>query len=83
MEHGSRLDDWLAAARSELAGCSAPDLLAEQQLLARVREMRALQSVAAARIGTLPRRSHRTGFGVDHSAGARRRSPVRRRSPSR
>lgn len=61
MEH-SRLDDWLAAARSELAGCDAPDLLAEQQLLARVRETRALQSVAATRIGTLPRRGHRTGF---------------------
>ena len=62
MEHGSRLDDWLAAARSELAECGEPDLLAEQQLLARVRETRALQSVAATRIGTLPRRDHRTGF---------------------
>lgn len=62
MEHGSRLDDWLAAARSELAECGAPDLLAEQQLLARVRETRALQSVAATRTGTLPRRDHRTGF---------------------
>ena len=61
MEHGSRLDDWLAAARSELPECGAPDLLAEQQLLARVRETRALQSVAAARIGTQPRRHHRTG----------------------
>ena len=62
MEHGSRLDDWLAAARSELAECGEPNLLAEQQLLARVRETRALQSVAAARIGTLPRHDHRTGF---------------------
>ena len=62
MEHGSRLDDWLAAARSELAECGEPDLLAEQQLLARVRETRALQSVAVTRIGTLPRREHRTGF---------------------
>ena len=62
MEHGSRLDDWLAAERSELAECGAPDLLAEQQLLARVRETRALQSVAATRIGTLPRRDGRTGF---------------------
>lgn len=62
MEHGSRLDDWLAAARSELAECGEPDLMAEQQLLARVRETRALQSVAATRIGTLPRRDHRTGF---------------------
>jgi anti-sigma-K factor RskA len=61
MEHGSRLDDWLAAARSELAGCGALDMLAEQQLLARIRETRALQSVAATRIGTLPR-DHRTGF---------------------
>jgi anti-sigma-K factor RskA len=62
MEHGSRLDDWLAAARSELAECGVLDLLAEQQLLARVRETRALQSVAATRTGTLPRRDHRTGF---------------------
>ena len=62
MEHGSRLDDWLAAARSELTECGEPDLMAEQQLLARVRETRALQSVAATRIGTLPRRDHRTGF---------------------
>ena len=62
MEHGSRLDDWLAAARSELAACGEPNLLAEQQLLARVRETRALQSVAAARVGTPPPRDHRTGF---------------------
>ena len=61
MGHNNRLDDWLAAARSELAE-RAPDLLAEQQLLARVREMRALQSVAATRIGTSPRRDRRTGF---------------------
>jgi anti-sigma-K factor RskA len=60
MEHGSRLDDWLAAARSELAQ-RAPDLLAEQQLLARVREIRALQSVAATRIG-VPRHDRRTRF---------------------
>lgn len=49
MEPNDRLDDWLAAARSDLAEHS-PDLLAEQQLLARVRELRALQSVAATRI---------------------------------
>jgi anti-sigma-K factor RskA len=61
MEHSKGLDDWLAAARSDLAE-RAPDLLAEQQLLARVREMRALQSVAATRIGTSPRRVRRTGF---------------------
>jgi anti-sigma-K factor RskA len=61
MEHGSRLDDWLAAARSELAD-RAPDLLAEQQLLARVREMKALQSVAATRIDALPRGRRRIGF---------------------
>ena len=61
MEHGSRLDNWLAAARSELEA-HAPDPLAEQQLLARVREARALQSVAATRIDTVPRRERRTGF---------------------
>ena len=44
----NRLDDWLAAARNDVAK-RAPDLLAEQQLLARVRELRALQSVAATR----------------------------------
>jgi hypothetical protein len=49
MEQNERLDDWLAAARAELA-VRQPDQLAEQQLLARVREMRALQSVAATRI---------------------------------
>jgi anti-sigma-K factor RskA len=61
MEHGSRLDDWLAAARSELEGC-APDPLVEQQLLARVRETRALQSVTATRIDTVRRGDHRAGF---------------------
>ncbi len=49
MEQNKRLDEWLAAARAELA-VHQPDQLAEQQLLARVREMRALQSVAATRI---------------------------------
>jgi hypothetical protein len=48
MEH-KRLDDWLSAARTDLAQRPL-DPLAEQQLLSRVREMRALQSVAAARI---------------------------------
>ncbi|HVE89576.1 MAG TPA: hypothetical protein VNA44_07725 [Burkholderiaceae bacterium] len=49
METNGRLDDWLAAARSDLAE-RTPDVLTEQQLLARVREVRALQSVAATRI---------------------------------
>ena len=57
----NRLDDWLTAARSDLAG-RPPDLLAEQQLLARLREMRALQSVAATRIVTPPRRDSGTEF---------------------
>lgn len=48
MEH-KRLDDWLSAARTDLAQRPL-DPLAEQQLLSRVREMRALQSVAATRI---------------------------------
>ena len=55
-----RLDDWLAAARSDLAG-RQPDLLAEQQLLTRVREVRALQSVAATRIDA-PRRNRDAGL---------------------
>lgn len=59
MEHNGRLDDWLAAARSDLAG-RHPDLLAEQQLLARVREVRALQSVAATRIE--PHRNRDAGW---------------------
>ncbi len=54
-----RLDDWLAAARSDLAE-RRPDLLAEHQLLARVREVRALQSVAATRIE--PRRNPAAGL---------------------
>jgi anti-sigma-K factor RskA len=49
MEQNRRLDDWLAAARVDLSE-HQPDQLAEQQLLMRVREMRALQSVAATRI---------------------------------
>ena len=52
MEH-KRLDDWLSAARTDLVQ-RPPDPLAEQQLLARVREMRALQAVAATRIGVVP-----------------------------
>ena len=42
-----RLDEWLAAARSDVAH-RLPDPLLEQHLLARMRERRALQSVAAA-----------------------------------
>jgi hypothetical protein len=49
MEPNRRLDDWLAAARADLSE-RQPDQLAEQQLLTRVREMRALQAVAATRI---------------------------------
>ncbi|HKO68236.1 MAG TPA: hypothetical protein VJU53_10575 [Burkholderiaceae bacterium] len=49
MEQNRRLDDWLAAARADLSE-RQPDLLAEHQLLTRVREMRALQSVAATRV---------------------------------
>ena len=52
MEH-KRLEDWLGAARTDLAQ-RAPDPLAEQRLLSRVREMRALQSVAATRIDVVP-----------------------------
>jgi anti-sigma-K factor RskA len=49
MEKNRTLDDWIAAARADLSE-RQPDQLAEQQLLTRVREMRALQSVAATRI---------------------------------
>lgn len=49
MEQNRGLDDWLAAARADLSELQ-PDLLAEHQLLMRVREMRALQSVAATRV---------------------------------
>ncbi len=61
MEQSNNLDDWLAAARSELPE-RAPDLLAEQQLLARVREIKALRSVAATRIEAPPRRERRAGL---------------------
>jgi len=46
-ERRTRLDDWLIAARDDVAA-HAPDALAEQQLLARAREVWALQSIAAA-----------------------------------
>ena len=61
MEHGTKLDDWLAAARSDLAQ-REPDLLAEQQLLARAREVRALQSVAATRAAQTHQRAKRAPF---------------------
>lgn len=48
MTRDTGLDSWLAAAR-DAAAQRAPDPLVEQQLLARVRERRALQSVAVAR----------------------------------
>jgi hypothetical protein len=51
MEQNGRLDDWIAAARADLSE-RQPDQLAEQQLLTRMREVRALQSVAATRIAT-------------------------------
>lgn len=54
MEQSSRrLDEWLAAARLDLSE-REPDQIAEQQLLTRVREMRALQSVAATRLASSP-----------------------------
>ncbi len=57
MEHDKKLDSWLAAARADLSE-RGPDELTEQQLLSRVREVRALQSVAAARI-SVPARDER------------------------
>ena len=48
MEDRTRLDDWFAAARDDLSA-RVPDPMQEQQLLSRVREVRALQSVAQAR----------------------------------
>ena len=53
MEQSRRLDEWLAAARLDLSE-REPDRIAEQQLLTRVREMRALQSVAATRLSSSP-----------------------------
>lgn len=61
MDDGKRLDDWLAATRSDLSG-HVPDLLAEQQLLSRVREVRALRSVAASRVVASPPRARDIGF---------------------
>lgn len=49
MEHRTRLDDWFAAARDDLSA-RMPDPMQEQQLLSRMREVRALQSVAEARL---------------------------------
>jgi hypothetical protein len=49
-----RLDEWLAAARSDVAR-RVPDPLVEQRLLARMRERRALESVAATQpLGVMP-----------------------------
>jgi hypothetical protein len=47
MNEMDRLDEWLALARSDV-GRRLPDPLVEQRLLDRMRERRALQSVAAA-----------------------------------
>jgi hypothetical protein len=44
---GTRMDDWMDAARDDLAQ-RAPDAIVEAQLLARVRERGALRSVEAA-----------------------------------
>lgn len=48
MTRDNQLDSWLAAARDDSAR-RAPDPISEQQLLARVRERRALQNVAVVR----------------------------------
>ncbi len=58
MEHNNRLDDWLAAARVDVAG-RTPDLLTEQRLLARVREVMALRSIAATNAEPQIRRARR------------------------
>ncbi len=60
MEH-KRLDDWLGAARADLSE-RTPDLLAEQRLVSRVREIRALRSIAATRADAPPRRVRRLRF---------------------
>lgn len=69
MEH-NRLDDWLSAARADLAQ-RALDPLAEQQLLARVHEMRALQSVAATRVGVVSPSRRQTRFALLRRRGWR------------
>ena len=61
MEDSDKLDAWLAAARSDLAQ-REPDLLAEQQLLTRVGEMRALRSVAATQAAPAPKRARHAAF---------------------
>ncbi|MGH6610535.1 MAG: hypothetical protein ACRECQ_09775, partial [Burkholderiaceae bacterium] len=47
-ERNTRIDDWLSAARADMSK-RAPDQLDEQQLLARFREVKALQSIAELR----------------------------------
>jgi len=61
MEQSRRLDDWLAAARLDLSE-REPDQIAEQQLLTRVREMRALQSVAATCLASSPPLENRRAY---------------------
>jgi hypothetical protein len=58
MNEMDRLNEWLALARSDV-GRRLPDPLVEQRLLDRVRERRALQSVAAARLPRVRPALHR------------------------
>lgn len=58
MEDRTRLDEWFAVARDDLSAC-VPDLMHEQQLLSRVREARALQSVAQMRTEPVALRTRR------------------------
>jgi hypothetical protein len=68
-EQRMKLDDWLDAARADLAE-RAPSALAEQQLLTRAREAWALQSIAATRMVT-PVRTLREGNAPDKGAAGR------------
>ena len=64
-ERNTKLDDWLTAARNDVANL-APEALAEHQLLVRAREVWALQSIATARADHAPpiKRTHRAAGGV-------------------
>jgi hypothetical protein len=62
MKHVRDIDQWLHAARADLAQ-RGPDAAAEQRMLARWREASALRSVAVARTVEVSPRTSRRAFG--------------------
>jgi len=89
---GKPMNDWLAAARQDIAA-QGPDEIVEMQLLARVRERRALQSIESGRPAPARRPVRwwmRLSFGVPAACaaillvvlGGRLSAPVRTQAPA-